>query len=303
MVTRVRPGRDGTWQVAVGQGPMSFQRDAFPDRAAAEDWAAMATLAARMCMIRIGTKRFLGTAAEALRRWAIDQGTLPRSEGGTQVAPLQRLEALMADPDCALPLAALQPSDLAALRARRLEALGSHAAMLAEQAALAAALEHFREFHIPSLDDPFAELAPDGLCVLDDAACAQAIARAGQIHESLGTLVALMLTTAAPLPALLQCCNAQADARAGLLHLPGGPAVPVPSELLPPPSALPTAPLLPGLEAAAARRGLEAVAAYLDKPGLDPDALRLTALTQVLNQGQHLDEMLVLAGARGSLVS
>ena len=175
MVTRVRPGRDGTWQVAVGQGPSSFQREAFTDRAAAEDWAAMATLAARVCMVRIGTKRFLGTAAEALRRWAIDQGTLPRSEGGTEIAPLQRLAPLMADPDCALPLAALQPADLAALRARRLAALGCPAEMLAEQAAMVAALEHFRDFHIPSLDDPFAEPAPDGLCLLDEAACAQAI--------------------------------------------------------------------------------------------------------------------------------
>lgn len=303
MVTRVRPGRDGTWQVAVGQGPMAFQRDAFTDRAAAEDWAAMATLAARVCMIRIGTKRFLGTAAEALRRWAIDQGTLPRSEGGTQLAPLQRLGALMADADCALPLAALQPGDLAALRARRLATLGCPAEMLVEQAALAAALEHFRDFHIPSIDDPFAEPGPDGLCVLEEALCAQAIGWAGQSGAAIGRLVGLMLTTAAPLEALLACCNGHADRRGSQLRLPGGQQVSVPAELLPEADAPDAGPLLPGLTAAAAGHAIAGIGRRLGRPGLTPPALQLTALTLALNQGQHLDEVLSLAGARGSLVS
>ncbi|ONG55254.1 hypothetical protein BKE38_09335 [Pseudoroseomonas deserti] len=303
MVTRVRPGRDGTWQVAVGQGPSAFQREAFADRAAAEDWAAMATLAARVCMVRIGTKRFLGTAAEALRRWAIDQGTLPRSEGGTEIAPLQRLAPLMADPDCALPLAALQPVDLAALRARRQAALGCTAEMLVEQAALAAALEHFRDFHIPALDDPFAEPAPDGLCLLDEATCAQAIGWASAESATMGRLVALMLSTAAAPETLLACCNGQAEARSGQLRLPGGQVVAVPSGLLPGQDVPFAAPLLPGLTAAAAAAGLARLAQRLGRPGMAAPALQLTALAQALAQGQHLDEVLGLAGARAALVS
>jgi hypothetical protein len=302
MVTRVRPGRDGTWQVAVGQGPMAFQREAFSDRAAAEDWAVMATLAARVCMVRIGTKRFLGTAAEALRRWAIDQGTLPRCEGGTGLAPLQRLGGLMADPDCALPLAALQPGDLAGLRARRLDALGCPAEMLVEQAALAAALEHFRDFHIPALDDPFAEPAPDGLCLLDEAACGQAIGWALSEGPVPGRLVALMLATAAPPEMLLACCNGHAEARSGQLRLPGGQVVAVAADLLPPADAPAADPLLPGLTPAAAAAMLARLATRLGRPGMTPAALQLTALTLALAQGQHLDEVLGLAGARAALV-
>lgn len=302
MTARVRPGQDGQWQVVVGQGPMAFRREHFHDRAAAEAWASMAALSARLCLVRIGSKRFLGTAAEALRRWAIDQGTLPRSEGGTQLAPLQRLGPLMADPDCALPLAALLPADLAALRARRLAALGCPDTALVEQAALAAALEQFRDFHLPALEDPFAEVAPDGLCVLDEAACAQLLSQAGRVGTALERMVGLMLTTATPLPALLRWSSAQADRAAGLLHRPDGPPVPAPAELLPPPGTAPTTPLLPGLDRAAAERGLAALGAALGRPGLAPEALRLTALTQALNQGGHLDEALRLAGARAALV-
>lgn len=303
MTARVRPGQDGQWQVVVGQGPMAFRREHFQDRAAAEAWAAMATLSARLCLVRIGSKRFLGTAAEALRRWAIDQGTLPRSEGGTQLAPLQRLGPLMADPDCALPLAALLPADLAGLRARRLAALGCPEAMLVEQAALAAALEQFRDFHLPALEDPFAEIAPDGLCVLDEAACAQLLSRAGRAGPLVERLAGLLLTTAAPLPALLRWSNAQADRAAGLLHRPDGPPLPVPAELLPPASERPEAPLLPGLDLAAATRAIAALGEALERPGLRPEALRLTGLTQALNQGRHLDEALLLAGARADPVA
>ncbi|MXP65572.1 hypothetical protein E0493_19675 [Roseomonas sp. M0104] len=298
MLTRVRPGQDGGWQVLVGQGATGFGRDGFPDRAAAEDWAGRAGLAARQCTIRISSKRFLGTAGEALRRWAIDQGTLPRAEGGTQVAPLQRLMPLLEEPDCALPLAVLSPEDLAALRGRRRAALPSPGAALAEQAALAAALEQFRDFHLPALDDPFGEIAPDGFCVLDEASCAQAIGWAGQMSEAWGRLVALVLTTGAPVAALLAACCGHADIRAGRLHLPGGPVLTPPADLLPDPAASPEAPLLPGLrEAGVVAAGMRELGSRLRRPGLQADALQLTALVAALNQGQHLDEILVLAGA------
>ena len=300
MMLRVKPGARGEWQVAIGQGVGGFGRSGFADRAAAEDWAARAGQALRASTVRIGSKRFLGTAAEALRRWAIDQGTLPLAEGGTQIAPLARLAPLMADPDCALPLAALGPAELEALRRRRLSALGSQAAMLAEQAALAAALEQFRDFHLPALDDPFAEPAADGLCVLDEASCAQAIGWAGQDSAVLGRAIGLLLTTAAPLEALLACSRGHADRAGGRLCLPGGQILPAPPDLLPPPGEDPAAPLLGGLrQGPAFQAALAAIADRLGRPGLGADALRLTALTLALHQGQHLDEVLALAGARG----
>lgn len=301
MLTRVRPGEKGAWQALVGQGAMSFGRDAFPDRAAAEDWAARAGLAARRCTIRIGSKRFLGTAAEALRRWAIDQGTLPRAEGGTQVAPLQRLAPLLDDPDCALPLAVLSPNDLAALRRRRLATLPGPAALMAEQAALAAALEQFRDFHLPALDDPFAEMAPDGLCVLDEPSCAQAIGWAGQMGEGWGRLVGLVLTTGAPVPALLAACCGHADKPGGRLQLPGGPMLTPPPDLLPGLGESPTDPLLPGLTGPEmVADGVREIGRRLQRPGLRPEALQLTALVSALNQGQHLDEVLILTGAEAA---
>lgn len=304
MVTRVRPGQNGTWQVTIGQGSAAFERDALADRATAEDWAAQATQAARLCMVRIGSKRFLGTAAEALRRWAIDQGTLPRSEGGTQIAPLLRLTPLLEDPACSWPLSVLTAADLAALRARRQAVLGEVAPMLAEQAALFAALESFREFHLPALDDPFAEVAPDGLCILDEASCAQAIAWATQMDETLGLVVGLMLTTAAPAAELLACCQAQADHRGGRLHLPNGMVLTPPRGLMPPLCGAAEAPLLPGLDSLASLAdAVREIGRRLDRPGLTPDALRLTALAGALCQGQHLDEVLSLAGARPPVLS
>lgn len=297
MVTRVRPRQDGTWQAVIGQGAGAFGRGGFADRSLAEDWAARATLAVRPSTVRIGSKRFLGTAAEALRRWAIDQGTLPRAEGGTQVAPLQRLAPLLEDPDCALPLAALTPADLAALRARR-SLLQGAAVSLAEQAALAAALEQFRDFHLPALDNPLAETAPDGLCVLDEARCGQAISCAGQMGEAWERLVGLALIAGAAVPALLGCRGGQAEALAGRLRLPGGLVLKAPPELLPEAGSDPEAPLLPGLggpETIAA--GIAEIGLRLGRPGLRPEALHLTGMAQLLIQGGHLDEILPLAAA------
>lgn len=304
MVTRVRPGPNGTWQVTVGQGSAAFQRDALADRAAAEEWAAQATQAARLCMVRIGSKRFLGTAAEALRRWAIDQGTLPRNEGGTQIAPLLRLGPLLEDPACAWPLSVLNAADLAALRARRLAVLHDAAPLLVEQAALFAALEAFREFHLPALDDPFAEVAPDGLCILDEASCAQAMAWAAQMDEALGLAVGLMLTTAAPAPELLACREGQADRLSGRLLLSNGMVLTPPRGLLPQPRGAAEALLLPELRSLEQLTGaIREIGRRLDRPGMTPDALRLTALASALCQGQHLDEVLSLAGARPPALS
>lgn len=299
MVTRLRPGLNGTWQVLIGQGSAAFQHDAFTDRAAAEDWAAQATQAVRLCMVRIGSKRFLGTAAEALQRWAIDQGTLPRNEGGTQVAPVVRLAPLLEDQACTWPLALLSPRELAALRRRRLAETGDRAVLLTEQAALFAALEAFREFHLPALDDPFAEVAPDGLCILDEASCAQAIAWACQMDEAMGLAVGLMLTTAAPAEELLACCQGQADRFSGRLRLPNGMVLAPPPGLMPPACGTLDSPLLPGLHSLADMKALvRDIGRRLERPGLALDALRLTALAGALGQGQHLDEVLLLAGAR-----
>jgi len=297
MVTRVRPGQDGTWQAVLGQGAAAFGRDGFASRAAAEEWGRHAAAAIRPSTVRIGSKRFLGTAAEALRRWAIDQGTLPRAEGGTQVAPVRRLAPFISDPDCALPLAALTPTDLAALRARR-HALQGGAAMLAEQAALAAALAQFREFHLPAWESPLAEEAPDGLCVLEEADCGQAIACAGQMGESWERLVGLVLTTGLSVPVLLGCRQGQANAGTGRLHLPCGLVLTPPPEWLPGPGGDPAGPLLPGLGGPVAiAAGIAGIGLRLGRPGLCPEALHLTGMAHLLGRGLHLDEILPLAAA------
>lgn len=297
MATRMRPGEQGGWQVTLGQGAASFTRGAFDDRAAAEDWAARAALAVKQCTIRIGSKRFLGTAAEALQRWAIDQGTLPRAEGGTQLAPARRLAPLMAEAACSWPLALLLPEDLAAMRHSRLTALGTMAGCIAEQAALAAALEQFRDFHLPALDDPFAEPAPDGIYLLDEAASVAIQDQAGAMGGAWPRLVGLMLEGGAPLGDLLPACCGQADRAAGSLHLSGGRRVASPEEWLPTPDAAADAPLLPGLGPEAVEAGLAVMGCRLGQPGLRPEAFQLTALTRALGQGQHLDEILMAAGA------
>ncbi|PHK93682.1 hypothetical protein CR162_16975 [Pseudoroseomonas rhizosphaerae] len=285
--------------MVIGQGDAAFRHGAFLDRDAAQGWAAQAAEAKRACTVRIGSKRFLGTAAEALRRWAIDQGTLPRDEGGTQLAPLLRLAPLLEDPACAWPLGLLDAAELAALRRRRLAALDDLGAMLAEQAALFAALEMFRDFYLPALDDPFARIAPDGLCILDEASCAQAIAWGGQVSEDMGLAIGLMLTTAAPAEALRTCREAQADRLAGRLHLPGGLTLRPAGGLMPAPRKGAASLLLPGLpELAGMQRAVGEIGRRIGRPGLTTEALRLTALAGALCGGRHLDEVLLMAGAR-----
>lgn len=304
MVMRLRPDGNGGWQVSIGQSGATVQRGGFADRAAAEEWGTQAAQAARLCSIRIGSKRFLGTAAEALQRWAIDQGTLPRSEGGTQMAPALRLAELAAEACCGWPLALLTPADLAGLRARRHAALGEAGAMLAEQAALFAALDMFREFHLPALDDPFAEVAPDGLCVLDEIGCTQAMAWACDIDQALGLAVGLMLTTAAPAAQLLACCQAQADRFNSRLHLPNGMVVSPPPGLMPPPAGGAASPLLPSLGSLARlEAAIAGIGSRMGRPGLTADALQLSALATALSHGQHLDEVLRMACPRTPALS
>lgn len=161
MAARPLPDPQGGWMVRLGSGPAAFSRGGFASVAAADHWAEQAAEAARRSAIRIGPRRIPGTLAEALRRWCIDQGTLPEAEGGTHLAPVRRFESLLQDIACAWPLAILSPEDLSALRARR-RPLGV-AAMLVEQAALAAAVDALRELHLPQLDNPFHAPADDGV--------------------------------------------------------------------------------------------------------------------------------------------
>ena len=161
MAARPLPDPQGGWMVRLGSGPAAFGRGRFASAAAAADWAARAAGAARQSAFRIGPRRIAGTLAEALRRWSIDQGTLPEAEGGTHLAPVRRFESLLRDPTCAWPLTILLPADLAALRARRHAA--GEAMMLVEQAALAAAVEALRDLYLQHLDNPFHAAAPDGV--------------------------------------------------------------------------------------------------------------------------------------------
>jgi hypothetical protein len=285
MVMRPTPGRNGGWRVEIGKGPSAFGRDDFADAAAAEAWAGMAAQALKACTIRLGTKRIVATPAEALRRWAIDQGTLPLAEGGTHVAPVERLAGLMADPACALPLAAIVPGDLAALRLRRRAVLGNEAAMLVEQAALAAAIGSLLDLYLPGLAQPCFSAAPDGLQVLEDAACAQAIALALSRDADLGRAVALMLT-AGLAPAALLAARLR-DAGPGGLPWPDG---------LPRPLGAMDAPLLGPMTAATLAESIGAVGAAMGHPGLLPATLWLAGLTVALRDGRHLDEALALAG-------
>lgn len=222
---------------------------------------------------RIGRRRVLATGAEALGRWAIQIGILPRAEGGTQRPPAERLAALMADPACALPLAALDPATLVALRERRLAALGSQDAMLVEQAALAAAIATLCEVHGLHWPHPMAAVAGDGVSLLDA-----------------GSLEVLRRRTGADALDLALACGARFaemetasvttdDDGAAWIVLPGRwvQAPPRPG---------------PSLRSASGA-GFRALAAA---QGLEETPLRLTALAGRLGRGSHLDEAFLMVG-------
>jgi hypothetical protein len=290
MVTRPRPGPDGGWMVEIGKGPAAFGRGGFADAAAAAAWAEMAAQCIKPSTIRLGARRLLGTMAEALRRWAIDQGTLPLAEGGTHLAPVTRLAGLMADPVCALPLAALAPEDLAALRIRRRAVLQGEAAMLLEQAALAAAIDALRDLYLPDLSHPFLRPAPDGAMLLEKADCARLLAL--DEEPVLARAMALLLTTGVAPSLLFAARLAQLDAET--LRL-GGQCLPWPAGL-PQPAGVPEAPLLGGLNAAALARGVARCGLRLGQPALTPMALWLTGAVLAFRDGRHLDEAMALAG-------
>jgi hypothetical protein len=287
MTLRPQPGPAGGWSVEIGKGPTAFGRNNFATAAEAESWSSMAQAALKASTIRIGPKRILGTGAEALRRWAIDQGTLPRDEGGTHLAPLARLQPLIADPACALPLAALLPEDLALLRARRRQALESEAAMLLEQAALAAAIDNLRDLYLPALEQPFHTAAPDGVFLPDDAACARILARSLQQDADLGRAVGLILTTGIAPSLLLAARARQLDREKGTLRWAGFEAAwPGGLEW---PGFPPEAPLLGPLAEADLTRDVLRI-------GLALPALWLAGLGVALREGRHLDEAMALAG-------
>jgi hypothetical protein len=290
MTTRPQPGPEGGWSITLGKGPTAFGRDGFPTAEAASDWAEMAAASLKTSTIRIGPKRIIGTGAEALRRWAIDQGTLPRAEGGTHLAPLTRLQPMMADPACALPLAALAPEDLAGLRARRHAALGSESAMLVEQAALAVAIDELMSLYLPSLQQPFHRPAPDGLSIPEDADCAGLLSRCLAQDAELGRAVGLILTTGIAPPVLLASRTDEWHPRTQRLHAqglelawPGGLATP---------SGAPATRLFGGLSVAS----LAAALLGTDGEGPSLSGLWLAGLRVALRDGRHLDEALALAG-------
>jgi hypothetical protein len=237
----------------------------------------------------------MGTLAEALRRWAIDQGTLPLAEGGTHLAPVTRLAGLMADPACALPLAALQPEDLALLRRRRRLALGSEAGMLLEQAALAAATDALRDLYLPDLPNPFLQPAPDGVALLDEADCARLLSLLQRGEAGTERAVALLLTTGAAPALLFSATLSQLSSLddGGLLL--GGLSRSWPAGLtrpVGPPDAL----LLGPLEAGALTAEVSNLGRRLGREPLTPEALWLTGVALALRDGCHLDEAMALAG-------
>ena len=295
MVTRPKPGPDGGWMVEIGKGTVAFGRGGFADAGAAAAWAEMATRCVKPSTIRLGQRRLLATMAEALRRWAIDQGTLPEAEGGTHLAPVARLAGLMAEPVCALPLAALQPEDLALLRTRRHAALGSEAAMLLEQAALAAAIDALRDLYLPDLTNPFFEPAPDGLTLLEEADCARLLSLLRDIDTGLTQAVTLLLTTgAAPAWLFSATLSAPLFQDNGSLCF-GGLARPWPAGLAWP-QRLSGALLLGALDTAALAREVESLGHRLGCAPLTIEALWLTGLVLALRDGCHFDEAMILAG-------
>ena len=286
---RVEPEAAGGWQVQLGRGAEQMRYGGFPSAAAATAWGDALALAMPASTFRVGRKRVLATGAEALGRWAIQQGILPRAEGGTQLAPALRLADLLADPACALPLAALGPTELAGLRARRLGA--GAAVMLAEQAALAAAIAMLFELQGMTLAQPFAALAPDGWQLPAEAMCRQALAQARQESPGHAAALELLLASGAAPTELAACGPAGFNPQQQALLLPGRRV------------ALP-----PGL-ARRAEAGLRAwqqpgFAAWLAgwRPRaagagpLSEGSWRLAALVRRLEGGSHLDEVFILAG-------
>lgn len=254
-------------------------------------------------MVRVGAKRLVATGAEALRRWAIDQGTLPRAEGGTQLAPIVRLGGLLDDPACALPLAALSPAELAALRQRR-QAVGPAAAVLAEQASLASAIQTFCEFFQLVLPHPFAAVAPDAWSILSRERYAQLRGLARRVDPALELALELLWVTAAEPAELAACQQQDVDRASRALLLPGRQVALSPALFRRlPQSGLAGASLVPGL----AEGRLEAWLAEPSaggggtarrpadrNPAMAPQALRLGGLVARLQAGSHLDEILPL---------
>jgi hypothetical protein len=274
--------------VEIGKGTAAFGRGGFADAAAAAAWGEMAAGCVKPSTIRLGPRRILGTMAEALRRWAIDQGTLPMAEGGTHLAPVQRLSDVMADPACTLPLAALDPDDLSALRARRLAALSGEAAMLAEQAALAAAIDALRDLHLPQLRNPFRQPAPDGVTLLHDDDRADLLLLCSRGDTAPHRAAALLLTTGIA-PALLL------SGRYPRREVAGAWLPPLAQQLLwpaPPHNRLRN----DTLDQAGLAAGIAQLGAGLGLGHVEVQALWLTGLVTVMRDGLHLDEALVLAG-------
>ncbi|WP_043339999.1 hypothetical protein [Belnapia moabensis] len=257
----------------------------------------------RASTVRVGAKRLVATGAEALRRWAIDQGTLPRAEGGTQLAPIVRLGGLLEDPACALPLAALSPGELAALRQRR-QAAGPAAAVLAEQASLASAIQTFCEFFQLALPHPFAAVAPDAWSILGQERYAQLRGLARRVDPTLELALELLWATAAEPAELAACLQQDIDRASRSLLLPGRQVALSPALFRRLPQGGPTgARLLPGLAAGRLEAWLAEPSAgsggtvrrAADRSlAIAPQALRLGALVARLQAGSHLDEILPL---------
>ncbi len=286
MIVRPTQGPDGHWRVEIGKGPASFHRDGFANLDDAQSWAADVIAAAKPSTIRVGHKRIAATGAEALRRWAIDQGTLPSSEGGTHRPPIDSLATLLADPANALPLFALTPADLAAQRARRSEALGDDDILMVEQAALSLAIDDLSALYLPALQNPFSRPAPDGIFLPDDAQCASLLAEAGRQDADLHCAVALILTVGVS-PTLL--VGGRLRQRDGRLLWDGGSAT-WPEGLALPPGR--TAPLPPGWT-------LQRLTRDLARIGGSVTTIRnlwLKGLALAMRDGRHLDEAFALLG-------
>ena len=226
-----------------------------------------------MSSFRVGRRRVVATLAETLGRWAVQQGTLPLAEGGTQRSPTVRLAGLLADPAAALPLSALDPDALVALRRRRLEALASADAMLVEQAAIAAAVTELCDLHRLPWPHPLAAAASDGVVLI----LPEQIGAIRRMVPGTEPALDLALATGARVAELEEL--ALWDAASAALMLPGRRIA------LPPDLAERLGPR-PGAGLAALLRGL----------GMAEPALRLTALAQRLGAGSHLDEAFRLAG-------